>query len=598
MQDSETQRDPAELSASGDPLAPAPHHSPEQRYCPQCRLATPEVMCPVDGTTTFVFAAVDTARVSQLPPGTVIAGRYRILKRLGRGGFGAVYEAQHNASGQKLALKLLALESEDGAEEVYFRFFQEARATAGLRHPNTVRLYDFGQTEDGILFMAMELLHGPTLHGYMRSMAKENQVLSEGETLTIAVQVLKALQEAHAAGLVHRDLKPENIMLADVGEESPVVKVLDFGIARQIDNGMTVGGRLLGTPKYMSPEQCCGSLDLDARSDLYSLGVILYQCVTGKTPFSGDMFALLSAHISTPLPPLTEHTRTPLSQAFVHALEKALAKEPADRWNDSREMRRAFDEISSSQGMLRRLEVLPSAQMGAPLALTPSGLREPAPVAAPGAAATAAAEAGPATRHAKPAAAQVAPRAAASAPATVDGAAEAATMALAMPEKYAGSQVNSPLAPAQVLAAKRPTGVWIGVAIAVILGTAAAWALLKGPNQDTGAAQAAIAATPAPAAIAPPQATAAPASPAPPGQAAAAAPAPPAALAPVAAPAPAPTTAPTTAPTAAAALAPAAAAPPAPTPPPAAGPAKAKAKSPKPAAAAEKNGAAPIQYLD
>lgn len=563
--------------AAASPLATA---AAPQRYCPQCRLATPAAMCPKDGTTTFVFATVDTVRVSRLPEGTVIAGRYRILKRIGKGGFGAVYEAQHNASGQKLALKLLALESEEDAEEVYFRFFQEARATAGLRHPNTVRLYDFGQTEDGILFMAMELLHGPTLHSYLRTIAKENQVLTEGETLTIAVQVLKALQEAHAAGLVHRDLKPENIMLADVGEESPVVKVLDFGIARQMDNGMTVGGRLLGTPKYMSPEQCCGSTDLDARSDLYSLGVILYQCVVGNAPFSGEMLALLSAHLSTPLPPLAEHTRTPLSQAFVHAIEKSLAKDPADRWADSREMRRALDEISSSQGMLRRLDVLPAAGNSAPMMLTPSGLRqEPSkdsPSAAPGAAAEGK------TKEAKPKMEQSV--------ATVDTASDAATVALSV----ATSAPVEPAKPAPAASAiglastetARRSGLWIGVAVAIAVGSAATWVILRQPSAAAGAA---AVAAPAPAA----QAPAAP--PAPPvrvqAQAAPPAPAAQAAALPVPAPAPAAIAAPAPTAAAAPALAPTAA-------PPLAAPASPRPKPKKPAAAAEKNGAAPIQYMD
>ena len=320
------------------------------RHCPQCRAPTLEKLCPVDGTTTFALRGVDVARVMQLAPGAVIAGRYRITARLGKGGFGAVYEAQHTASGQPVALKLLALDPDDAGEETYFRFFQEARVTAGLRHPNTVRLYDFGQDDDGVLYMAMEVLRGPTLEKHLKTLRKSNEAMTELQTVGLGVQILKSLQEAHGVGLVHRDLKPDNIILHDVGEDEPVVKVLDFGIARQRDSGMTQGARLMGTPMYMSPEQCYGATDLDARSDLYSLAVILYRCVTGVPPFTGDMFGLLHAHMHDPPPDLRAAAKVPLSASFVRALECALAKEPQERFATSRLMREALEQAVGGVG--------------------------------------------------------------------------------------------------------------------------------------------------------------------------------------------------------------------------------------------------------
>ena len=320
-------------------ITPAPERL---RHCPLCGLTTTEVHCATDGVATLVVDGIDVLSVARLNPGELFASRYRILQRIGKGGFGAVYEAEHTGSGQHVALKVLALDPADGGKDVFFRFFREARITASLCHVNTVRLYDFGQAESGAMFMAMELLRGPTLERFLADHAAANEVPTGPQMCRIAISVLRSLGEAHAARLVHRDLKPENIILAESGEEEPVVKVLDFGIARTGESRLTGANRVLGTPAYMSPEQCRGGHELDGRSDLYSLGVIMFRAVAGRLPFTGDVFWLLRAHQEEPLPDLRQLACTPVSEAYVAIVERAMAKRPEDRFADAAAMRKAL----------------------------------------------------------------------------------------------------------------------------------------------------------------------------------------------------------------------------------------------------------------
>ena len=333
-----------------------PHAS---RRCPLCGASTGESRCPVDGMATLV-SRPPKADLDALTPGTLIGGKYKIIKQIGRGGFGSVFRCQHIGTGQDVALKVLSLPG--GENDVVFqRFFLEARSTAGLGHPNTLRVFDFGQDANGACFLVMELLDGRTLADELRDRLRRNEVFTELEALAIADAVLRSLAEAHEKGLIHRDIKPHNIFLHEVHGDDPTVKVLDFGIAHSAElaqqSALTEAGQILGTPAYMSPEQAQG-LPVDRRSDLYSVGIVLYELVTGATPFAGDTpVSTLYQHVHTPPPPLRDRARVVLSDEFVIAVERAIAKRPQDRFADAASMRQALmgrrGHVSGSQMVVR-----------------------------------------------------------------------------------------------------------------------------------------------------------------------------------------------------------------------------------------------------
>lgn len=308
------------------------------RFCPLCGAQTQAAFCPADQVATFTLQAKADSAV--LGPGDLVAGKYRITRKLGQGGFGAVYEAEHTGGIGKVALKMLAL-ADQGIEDVR-RFYREAQVTAQLRHANTVRVFDVGQTERGALFIAMELLTGKSLEDAIKTAAQQGRVLEQEQAIAIACDVLKSLSEAHATGLVHRDLKPANLMLTDVDGEQ-VVKVLDFGIAHVQDSSLTGTGRALGTPAYMSPEQCTGGA-VDARSDLYALGVILFRCVCGRAPFvDPNPLTVMFAHASQAPPELLSAAKTPISESLAMAVMRALSKAPEQRFSTAKDMRLALE---------------------------------------------------------------------------------------------------------------------------------------------------------------------------------------------------------------------------------------------------------------
>jgi serine/threonine-protein kinase len=278
----------------------------------------------------------------RLAKDTVVAGRFRLVQELGRGGMGSIWGAHHVGLNIPCALKFI-LDGAAASDEARARFEQEAQAVARLRSPNVVQILDHGVWED-IPYIAMELLEGEDL---AKRLGRRGQ-LDPQEVSAIVTQVARALTKAHAVGLVHRDLKPANIFLVH-DDDGEVVKVLDFGIAKQtqaaLSGNYTMTGALLGTPQYVSPEQGRGTKMVDYRSDLWSLGVIVYKCITGRLPFQSDTLVdLLVQIIFSPLPVPSHVASVPAG--FDAWWARAVARNPAERFQSAREMAEALAEIA------------------------------------------------------------------------------------------------------------------------------------------------------------------------------------------------------------------------------------------------------------
>src|SRR6478672_2334264 len=259
-------------------------------------------------------------------------GRYRIVERIGRGGMADVYKAYQPSLDRYVAIKVLHpfLLEEDGSRE---RFQREARSVAALRHPNIVQVFDF-DTEGDDYFMVMEYVDGPNLKAVMHEQAAAGTRLSLDRIDEIITAIGGALAYAHRQGMIHRDVKPHNILFTSAGQ--PLLT--DFGIAKIVSGGsQSLSGALSGTPAYMSPEQGRGA-PLDARTDIYSLGVVLYEMVTGRVPFDADTpFAVVIKHINDPLP--LPHTVVPdVPPALARVILKAMAKAPEDRYATAAEL--------------------------------------------------------------------------------------------------------------------------------------------------------------------------------------------------------------------------------------------------------------------
>ena len=263
-------------------------------------------------------------------------GKYTLTERLGRGAMAEVYKAYHPKLGRTVAVKIMHGYLAEG-EDFLKRFEREARALAALRHPHIVQIHDFDVEQDNY-YLVIEYFDGGTLQDRMAELARIGKFMPLGQVLEILKQIGEALDYAHQKGIIHRDIKPSNILLNTSGEAF----LGDFGIARMVSSTQfTSTGSLIGTPTYMSPEQCKG-LEITAASDIYSLGVILYELLTGRAPFLADTpLALIQKHVSEPLP-LPGVLRPGLPPSVEAVVRKALAKDPVERYQSAGELAQAL----------------------------------------------------------------------------------------------------------------------------------------------------------------------------------------------------------------------------------------------------------------
>jgi tRNA A-37 threonylcarbamoyl transferase component Bud32 len=309
--------------------------------CPSCSALyrAGMVHCPRDG------APLAETTVDPLV-GQVFAGRYLIEATLGEGGMGRVYRARHTRLDRRFAIKVLHAEL-SMHESMVMRFHREATAISKLSHHNVVGVFDFGEQGDGLLYLVMEYVDGRSLRDILRAEGP----LASDRILELLGQLCDGLAHAHQHGLVHRDFKPDNV-LVETHDDGEHARIVDFGIAADTTaQRITTDGLVLGTPHYMAPEQAVGRA-VDHRSDLYALGVVLYEMVTGVQPFAGPIGRVAQLHAMQPVPPMAERapgvTIDPLLEALARRL---MAKHPADRIASAQEVRRIVQLASTRRGM-------------------------------------------------------------------------------------------------------------------------------------------------------------------------------------------------------------------------------------------------------
>jgi tRNA A-37 threonylcarbamoyl transferase component Bud32 len=328
--------------------------------CPSCQtpVDASQHFCPACGATLTPSAAVPDPMLGQ-----TFGGKYKIIRLLGEGGMGAVYEGEQQLGKAKRKVAVKTLHAHLSLDpKIKARFEREVGTVAELEHPNTIQVYDFGSNEEGILYIVMEFLQGKSL----ANLLEKEGAMPADRVERIMQQICGSLEEAHGRGIVHRDLKPDNVVLVDRAGKKDFVKVLDFGIAQrshETDRGeqkLTQQGTVLGTPPYMSPEQFAGR-PIDARSDIYSLGVMAYEMLTGKLPFEAQTaWEWATQHMTQAPRPIESFPGGKQAPAGMRsAVMRALAKAPEDRFQTVADFMVAFSATATSRGQ--------KTEMGAPL---------------------------------------------------------------------------------------------------------------------------------------------------------------------------------------------------------------------------------------
>ena len=303
-----------------------------KRECPSCRTAyigEDKLFCPKDGTR--LMDPTPRSPVEDPLVGRVIAGRFVLERRLGKGGMGVVYLANHNVLKRMFAVKLLRREFVSN-ERALARFFREARVASSVDHPNIVSIYDYGQTDKGEPYLVMEYVEGTLL--YLAVVESKTRNLTPLAAVDIALQVARALEHAHERGVVHRDIKPENILITTFNGQSDWVKVLDFGVARIVGQPplTRIGEEIIGTPEFIAPEMMVATSEVAPAVDLYALGIMLHDTIVGEPPFRGEIKEVLHGHINTVPPRLSERRLDAgIPSELDELTHQLLSKDPSKR---------------------------------------------------------------------------------------------------------------------------------------------------------------------------------------------------------------------------------------------------------------------------